>query len=182
MAANPPDSAEKWDACWNALESLPGCDLPTVAMHAEAVRIISSYRAVTEGRGIERIEDRAQAAYRLGVGGLAAGSDEHLNRFMVALSGALSVLRRVPRESPAIRDDLARHPDLDPARHCWASLASAKRPKIPYPAPTRLSNKPPRISTLRRFVVALAFVACSLSLTPRPALAGARSSTRLHRR
>ena len=105
MAANPfsgddTDSAEKWDACWNALESLPGCDLPTVAMHAEAIRIISSYRAVTEGRGIEHIEDRAQAAYRLGAGRLAAGSDEHLNRFMVALGGALSVLRRVPRESP----------------------------------------------------------------------------------
>jgi hypothetical protein len=32
-------------------------------------------------------------------------------------------------------------------------------------------SKPARISTLRRFVVALAFVACSLALGPRPALA-----------
>ena len=105
MAANPfsgddTDSAEKWDACWNALESLPGCDLPTGVMHAEAVRIISSYRAVTEGRGIEHLEERAQAAYRLVGGRLSAGPDVRLNRFMVVLGGALSVLRRVPREPP----------------------------------------------------------------------------------
>ena len=93
-------TAENWDACWNALESLPGRDLPTLAMHAEAARIINSFRAVTEGRGIEHIEERALAAYRLAAGRLAAGSDEHLNRFMVTLDGALSVLRQARWESP----------------------------------------------------------------------------------
>ena len=94
------DIAENWDRCWNTLESLPCRDLPIVAMHAEAARIVNSYRAVTEGRGIEHIEERAQAVYRLTVDRLAAGSDEHLNRFMAALDGALSVLRQVRWESP----------------------------------------------------------------------------------
>jgi hypothetical protein len=94
-------TVENWDACWNALESLPGRDLPTVVMHAEAARIVNSCRAVTEGRGIEHIEERALAAYRLAADRLVAGSDEHLNRLMVALDGALSVLRRVRWESPA---------------------------------------------------------------------------------
>ncbi len=93
-------TAENWDACWNALESLADRDLPPVAMHAEAARIINSCRAVTEGRGIEHIEDRARAAYRLAADRLAAGSNEHLNRFMVALDGALRVLRQVRWESP----------------------------------------------------------------------------------
>ena len=87
-------TAENWDACWTALESLPGRDLPTVVMHAEAARIVNSCRAVTEGRGIEHIEARALAAYRLAADRLAASSDEHLNRFMVTLDGALSVLRQ----------------------------------------------------------------------------------------
>jgi hypothetical protein len=95
-------AAENWDACWSALESLPGRDLPTVVMHAEAARIINSFRAVTEGRGIEHIEERALAAHRLAADRLAAGSDEQLNRFMVALEGALSVLRQVRWESPDI--------------------------------------------------------------------------------
>jgi hypothetical protein len=108
MAANPlgeddTQTAENWDACWNALESLPGRDLGPIAMHAEAVRIINSWRAVTEGRGIEHIEERALVAYRLAVDQLAAGSDEQLNRFMVALHGALSALRQVRWESPDIR-------------------------------------------------------------------------------
>ncbi len=94
------DTAANWDACWNALESLPGRDLPTVVMRAEAARIINSCRAMTEGRGIEHIEERALAAYRLAGDRLAAGADEHLNRFMVALDGALSVLRQVRWESP----------------------------------------------------------------------------------
>ncbi len=107
MAANPLSeddiqTAENWDACWNALESLPGRDLPPIAMHAEAARIINSWRAVTEGRGIEHVEERALVAYRLAADQLAAGSDEHLNRFMVALDGALSVLRQARSESPAI--------------------------------------------------------------------------------
>lgn len=93
-------TAENWDACWKALESLAGRDLPTVAMHAEAARIINSSRAVTEGRGIEHIEERARIAYRLAADRLAGGSDEHLNRFMVALDGALRVLRQVPWEPP----------------------------------------------------------------------------------
>ena len=38
-------------------------------------------------------------AYRLAADRLAAGSDEHLNRFMVALDGALSVLRQIRFES-----------------------------------------------------------------------------------
>ena len=95
-------TAENWDACWNALESLPGRDLPTVAMHAEAARIINSCRAMTEGRGIEHIAERALAAYQLAADRLAAGSDERLNRFMVALDGALSVLRQVRWQSPDI--------------------------------------------------------------------------------
>jgi len=107
MAANPfseddIESTENWDACWNALESLPGRDLPPIAMHAEAARIINSWRAVTEGRGIEHIEERALVAYRLVTDRLAAGSDEHLNRFMMALDGALSVLRQVRWQSPDI--------------------------------------------------------------------------------
>ena len=105
MAANPlseddTQTAENWDACWNALESLPERDLPSIAMHAEAVRIINSWRAVTEGRGIEHVEERALVAYRLAADQLAAGSDEYLNRFMVALHGALSVLRQARGESP----------------------------------------------------------------------------------
>ena len=95
-------TVENWDACWNALESLPCGDLPTVVMHAEAARIVNSCRAVTEGRGIEHIEERALAAHRLAADRLAAGSDEHLNRLMVALDGALSVLRQV-RWEPAAR-------------------------------------------------------------------------------
>ena len=107
MAANPfseddTENTENWDACWNALKSLPGRDLPPIAMHAEAARIINSWRAVTEGRGIEHIEERALVAYRLIADRLAAGSDEHLNRFMVALDGALSVLRQVRWQSPDI--------------------------------------------------------------------------------
>ena len=89
------DTAANWDACWNALESLPGRDLSPIAMHAEAARIINAWRTVTEGRGIEHIEERALVAYRLIADRLAAGSDEHLNRFMVALDGSLSVLRQV---------------------------------------------------------------------------------------
>ena len=105
MAANPSseddtETSENWDACWSALESLPGRDLPTVVMRAEAARIINSCRAMTEGRGIEHIEERALAAYRLAGDRLAAGSDEHSNRFMVVLDGALSVLRQVRWESP----------------------------------------------------------------------------------
>jgi len=87
-------TAENWDACWNALESLPSRDLPVPVMHAEAARIINSFRAVTEGRGIEHVEERALAAYRLAADRLVASSDEHLNRFMVTLDGALSVLRQ----------------------------------------------------------------------------------------
>ena len=107
VAANPlseddTQTAENWDACWNALESLPGRDLPPIAMHAEAARIINSWRAVTEGRGIERVEERALVAHRLAADQLAAGSDKHLNRVMVALDGALSVLRQVRWESPDI--------------------------------------------------------------------------------
>ena len=103
MAASPfsgddTDSVEKWDACWNALESLPGRDLTTVAIQAEAARIINSCRAMTEARGIEYIEDRARVAYRVAVDQLATSADERLNRFLAALDGALSVLRRVPRE------------------------------------------------------------------------------------
>jgi hypothetical protein len=94
------DRAENWDVCWNALESLADCDLPAAAMHAEAARIVNACREMTEGRGIEHIEERAQAAYRSAANRLAAGSDEHLSSFMVALDGALSVLRRVPREAP----------------------------------------------------------------------------------
>jgi hypothetical protein len=107
MAANPlseddTQTAENWDACWNALESLPGRGLPLIAMHAEAARIINSWRAVTEGRGIEHIEERALVAYRLAADQLAGGSDEQLNRLMVALDGALRVLRQVRWESPDI--------------------------------------------------------------------------------
>jgi hypothetical protein len=93
-------TAENWDACWNALEKLSGRDLPILAMHEEAARIINSCRAVTEGRGIEHLEERALAAYRLAADRLAAGSDEHLNRFIAALGGALSVLRQVRCVSP----------------------------------------------------------------------------------
>ena len=88
------DSCKNWDACWDALESLPDRDLPINALRAEAARIIDSCRAVTQGRGIERIEERAEAAYRLVKDRPAVGSDEHLNRFRMALVGALSVLRR----------------------------------------------------------------------------------------
>src|SRR5262249_49509159 len=103
MPANPPsaddtESVEKWDACWNNLNRLPGRNLPAAALHAEAARIINSCRAVTEGRGIERIEERARVAYREAAHRLATRSDDHLNRFMLTLGGALSVLRRVPRE------------------------------------------------------------------------------------
>jgi hypothetical protein len=94
------DPAENWDVCWNALESLVNRDLPAAAMHAEAARIVDACRALTEGRGIEHIEERARAAYRLAADRLAAASDEHLSSFMVALDGALSVLRQVPREAP----------------------------------------------------------------------------------
>jgi hypothetical protein len=97
-ATDDTNSAEHWDACWNALESLPRHDLPAVAIRAEAARIIISCRAMTEGRGIEHIESRARAAYRLAAERLEAGSDEQLNRFMVVLDGALSVLRRRSRE------------------------------------------------------------------------------------
>jgi hypothetical protein len=93
------DRAENWDVCWNALESLADRDLPTAAMHAEAARIVNACRAMTEGRGIEHIEERARVAYRLAADRLAAGSDKHLSSFMVALDGALSVLRQVPREA-----------------------------------------------------------------------------------
>ena len=89
-------TAENWDACWEALERLAGRDLPTVAVHAEAARIINSCRAVTEGRGIEYIEERARAAYRLAADRPTVGSDQRPNRFMVALDGALRVLRQVP--------------------------------------------------------------------------------------
>jgi hypothetical protein len=103
MAENPlsgddTDSAEHWDDCWTALEQLPGGRLPTAAIYAEAARIINSGRAVTEGRGIEHIEERARAAHRLAADRQAAGSDEQLNRFIVVLDGALSALRRVPRD------------------------------------------------------------------------------------
>ena len=94
------DPAENWDACWNALESLSARDLTTVAMQAEAARIVNSCRAVTEGRGIECIEERARAVYRLAADRLAASSDEHLTRFIVTLDGALTVLRQVPGQSP----------------------------------------------------------------------------------
>lgn len=90
-------SNEKWDVCWNALESLPGRDLPTVALRAEAARIINSCRVVTEGRGVEHIEERARTAYRLAADRLATASDERLTRFIVALDGALSVLRMASR-------------------------------------------------------------------------------------
>lgn len=92
------DRAESWDVCWSTLESLADRDLPAAAMHAEAARIVNACRAMTEGRGIEQLEERARAAYRLAAGRLEAGSDEQLNRFMVALAGALSVLRRRSRE------------------------------------------------------------------------------------
>jgi hypothetical protein len=98
FAGDDTDSGEYWDACWCALESLPGSDLPTVAMHAEAARIINSCRAVTDGRGIERIEERAQVAYRLASDRLPANS-AHLNRLRLAMGGALSVLRG--SQSPA---------------------------------------------------------------------------------
>ncbi len=94
------DPTENWDACWNALERLSARDLPTVAMQAEAARIVNSCRAVTEGRGIECIEERARAVYRLAADRLAACSDEHLTRFIVTLDGALTVLRQVPGQSP----------------------------------------------------------------------------------
>ncbi len=94
------DPAENWDACWSALENLSRRDLPTVAMHAEAARIINSCRAVTEGRGIECIEERARVVYRLAADRPAAASDEHLNRFMVTLNGALTVLRQGPWVTP----------------------------------------------------------------------------------
>lgn len=94
-------SVERWDACWNDLESLPGRDLPIVAIRTEAARIVNSCRAVTEGRRIEHIEERARIAYRLTADRLASDPNERLNRLMVALDGALSVLRRVPREAPA---------------------------------------------------------------------------------
>ena len=94
------DRAENWDVCWNAIESLADRNLPAAAMHAEAARIVNACRAMTEGRGIEHIEERARAAYRLAADRLAAGSDEHLSSFMVVLDGALSVLRQVPREAP----------------------------------------------------------------------------------
>jgi len=90
------DPAENWDACWIALESLSARDLPTVTMQAEAARIVNSCRAVTEGRGIEHIEERARAVYRLAADRLAASSDEHLTRFIVTLDGALTVLRQTP--------------------------------------------------------------------------------------
>ncbi|MGC2415428.1 MAG: hypothetical protein WA459_22375 [Stellaceae bacterium] len=90
------DRAENWDVCWTALESLADSDLPTAAMHAEAARIVNACRVMTEGRGIEHIEERARAAYRLTADRLAAGSDKHLTSFIVALDGALSVLRRAP--------------------------------------------------------------------------------------
>jgi hypothetical protein len=104
MAANPfseddTESVKNWDACWNALERLPSDNLSTVAIRSQAAKIVNLYRTATEGRGIEHIEERARAAYRLTAGRLAVGSDERLNRFMVALDGALSVLRRVPREA-----------------------------------------------------------------------------------
>ncbi len=94
------DPAENWDACWSALENLSRRDLPTVAMHAEAARIINSCRAVTEGRGIEFIEERARVVYRLAADRPSANSDEHLNRFMVTLDGALTVLRQGTWGSP----------------------------------------------------------------------------------
>ncbi len=93
------DSLENWDACWRDLENLPSRDLPTAALHAEAARIINSCRALTEGRGIEQIEERARNAYRLASGRLAVASDDSVNRYFVTLDGALSVLRRVSRES-----------------------------------------------------------------------------------
>src|SRR5712692_10613036 len=96
MAASPfsgddTDSVEKWDACWHALKSLPGRDLPIVAIPAEAARIVNSRRAVTEARGIEHIEDRTRTAYRVAADRLATGADERLNRFLLALDGALNV-------------------------------------------------------------------------------------------
>ena len=92
-------SVEQWDVCWNALERLPGRDLPTDALRSEAARMINTCRAVTEGRRIEHIEERARVAYRLAADRLALDPDEHLNRLIAALDGALSVLRRHPRES-----------------------------------------------------------------------------------
>src|SRR5207245_5925361 len=57
VAANPlseddTQTAENWDACWNALESLPGRDLPPIAMHTEAPRLITSWRAPHRERGL----------------------------------------------------------------------------------------------------------------------------------
>ena len=91
------ESAEKWDACWNALQGLPGGNVPTSALGSAAAHIIDACRAATEGRGIEHIEERARAAYRLSAQQLAAGSGDRRDRLMVVLGGALNVLRRVPR-------------------------------------------------------------------------------------
>ncbi len=92
------ESAENWDACWCALESLPSRnDLPNAVLKTQAAKIINSCRALTEGRGIEHIEERARNAYRLAVAEHAAGKEERLSRVIVVLGGALSVLRRYPR-------------------------------------------------------------------------------------
>jgi len=103
MAANPlsgddTESVEKWDACWDTLNRLPGRDLPAAALHAEAVRVVNSCRAMTAGRGIEHIEERVRVAYRATADRLATSSHDYLNRFLLTLGGALSVLRRAPRE------------------------------------------------------------------------------------
>ena len=91
------DSRDRWDACWSALERLPRRRFATTRLHTEAVRLINSCRAATEGRGIEHLEHRAHAAHRATAEQLAAASNEQLNRFMAMLNGALSVLRSHPR-------------------------------------------------------------------------------------
>ena len=93
------ESVEKWDSCWNALTSLPGHNLSVAALRTEAAQIVNSYRASTEGRGIEHIEERARVAYSQATDQLTHGSGEHLSRFMAVLSGTLSVLRRLSREA-----------------------------------------------------------------------------------
>ena len=99
LSGDDSDSAQNWDACWSTLQGLAGRDLPAATLKAEAAQVINSCRALTEGRGIEQIEERARTTHRLVTGQLSAGSDERLNRFVMVLDGALSVLRQTPRET-----------------------------------------------------------------------------------
>ena len=85
------DSSES-GVCWERILQLPLADIPTTRLYDEAGRIVRSYRTATDDAEIDWLERQTGEAHDFVADRIATEPDEHWERIMVSLEGALDAM------------------------------------------------------------------------------------------